>query len=220
MKSKVPHEDDGGCLYVDSTHRRCASDVSNSCVNRSEMQCGHISSFRAKDGMVGRQCTSCLHEETRQRIERSQSQTTSGIIKLMETITRRPSSAPDGPSFSEYANEFISHLGGIKEVAIKTAVVTDAVLTSNDSKPKDKMDAVGKVISILSLIHKTKTDPIDVSSLDVERLTDDLKKYAKELMVTSREFRAELLSDPEVRQVMLSEAGVTLIDEFELEYSP
>lgn len=217
--ASIVHEDDGGCLYVDETHRRCAADVSTSCVNRSEMECGHISSFKPRESTsnkVRTKCTACVFEETRLMNERAQTNAATGIIKMMEAITRRPSAAGGGPSFSDYASEFVEHFGGVKNIAIKTASVTDEVLSNELSKPKDKLDAVGKVISILSLIHKTKPEPIDVSSLDVERLTDDLKKYAKELMVTSSEFRTELLADPDVRRAM----GVTVIEEFELEHTP
>jgi len=216
----IVHEDDGGCLYVDATHRRCAADICPKCVNRSEMECGHLSSFRARESSSDKvrvKCTACVFEETRLHNEKSQNLAATGIIKMMEAITRRPSSAAGGgPSFSDYASEFVEHFGGVKNIAIKTATVTDEVLSNELAKPKDKLDAVGKVISILSLIHKTKPDPIDVSSLDVERLTDDLRKYAKELMVTSSEFRDELLADPDVRRAM----GVTVIEEFELEHTP
>ena len=57
----------------------------------------------------------------------------------------------------------------------------------------------------------------------METLTGDLKKYAKELVLTSAEFRAELLSDPDVREMLLNDSGVTVIEaeantEFEQEY--
>jgi hypothetical protein len=111
-------------------------------------------------------------------------------------------------------------MGGIEETANKTAAVTNEILTSEDCRPKEKLEAVGRITSILSLLHKTKQEPIDISSLDIENLTEDLKKYAKELVLTSKEFREELLADPDVRKIMLLDTGVTVVDEFELEYSP
>jgi len=153
-------------------------------------------------------------------VTKSKENTATGIIKIMETMIKRPVAGSEGPSLIDFANQFIQHMGGIEETANKTAAVTNEILTSEDSRPKEKLEAVGRITSILSLLHKTKQEPIDISSLDIENLTEDLKKYAKELVLTSKEFREELLADPDVRKIMLLDTGVTVVDEFELEYSP
>ena len=219
-KKFTSQTDDGGCLYVDATHRRCVAEISESCVNLSDMRCGHISAFTAPANMIYDRCIKCRAYENKMYVKKAKETTATGIIKIMETMIKRPVAGSEGPSLIDFANQFIHHMGGIEETANKTAAVTNEILTSEDCRPKEKLEAVGRITSILSLLHKTKQEPIDISSLDIENLTEDLKKYAKELVLTSKEFREELLADPDVRKIMLLDTGVTVVDEFELEYSP
>jgi len=220
----VVHKPDGGCLYVDKTHRRCNSEISESCVNHSDLRCGHISTFATPTvGKVYSVCNKCRVEEKKLAVTKRTGDTANGIIKMMEAMIKRPVAGSNGPSFTEFANQLVSKMGGIESTSNKTADVLSEILDNEESRPKDKLEAVGRITQILSLLHRTKQDPIDISSLDIETLTDDIKKYAKELVLTSAEFRAELLADPDVREMLLNEAGVTVIEaetntEFEQEY--
>ena len=78
--------------------------------------------------------------------------------------------------------------------------------------PGDKLTAIRAVMSFTVNTAKLQGTPVDLSSLSDDDLFMLLLEPAKQLLLENADFRTELLNDPEVRRVLLEDAGVDLIE--------
>jgi len=61
-------------------------------------------------------------------------------------------------------------------------------------------------------LENTKKNSVDLSQLTDEELQDILMEPAKELLMSSKEFRKQMLDHPDVRALFAKDTGVTILD--------
>jgi len=205
-------------MYVDERLRRCPRceavkglsnfqpKADNSCKPR-----------RDPEGRVTWLCQSCRGEEWKMAKEikqaelgQAKAQACRELVKAVSSATRRTQLEEAAPTPGGGMRRLIKAAGG--EDAFWDASGESLIDIVKNGEPGDKLTAIRAVMSFSVNTAKLQGTPVDLSSLSDDDLFMLLLEPARQLLLENADFRTELLNDPEVRRVLLEDAGVDLIE--------
>lgn len=132
------------------------------------------------------------------------------LVKAVSSATRRTQLEEAAPTPGGGMRRLIKAAGG--EDAFWDASGESLIEIVKNGDPGDKLTAIRAVMSFTINTAKLQGTPVDLSSLSDDDLFMLLLEPAKQLLLENADFRTELLNDPEVRRVLLEDAGVDLIE--------
>lgn len=199
-KVMVIHGDDDDAMYVSDDCRRCGS-------------CDKIKpikSFRQSQKRVSIDCKECLKDSTEVNAIATQASSDDLLATALARATGRRTLMEATLKFPDGVKSVFTHLGG-EDAAYKRIAGSMGRALDDENADVGRKAAMG-LLGIVALAEKQAGDPIDLSELSDEDRMMILMEPAKQLILSSMEFRRLLLNDPEIRGALLSEAGVDVLE--------
>lgn len=216
QEDTIKHDRSDEC-YVDEWTRRCPR-----CSEPKQLH-----AFRPEDGKprvssdITPLCNVCreairIEGSVEQRelkkvaaIERS-ADAVQSLGAMLNNVGKRRVIEEACPSLVDGVRAVMRHLGGEDEFWKLSTTALKECLQSE--KHDIKIKAVSTAFGFVRDGNKMQGDPVDFNDVDDDQLMQLLFEPAKRLLMSSAEFRAELLNDPEVRRMFLSDLNVEVLD--------
>lgn len=193
-------------MYVDEEHRRCV-------VCNEIKLLKHFDMIECDEGYkVIHECNLCVEKSRAATAIAKRASSAEAVAKAMSKAIRRPMATQEGPSLTDYATNIFKEFGGSDVVAKEVARVAKESFTNNRSDPKTAATYARLITDMLSVLHRNKDEPLDLSQLSEDDLFTVLMEPAKTLILTDKSFVDHLLADTDVRSLLLKELGVLVVE--------
>lgn len=193
-------------MYVDEGHRKCIV-----CDQIKLLK--HFDMIECDEGFkVIQECNLCVEKSRAATAIARRASSAEAVAKAMSKAIKRPLVTQEGPSLTEYATTIFKEFGGLDVVSKEVARVAKESLTNNRTDPKTAALYTRLITDMLSVLHRNKDEPLDLSQLSEDDLFTVLMEPAKTLILTDKSFVDHLLSDPEIRAMLLKELGVLVVE--------
>lgn len=189
-------------LYVDENKRRCPECDEIKLIEKFEYS---PSTWRVS--VTCRECNRKVLEIKRATEEASADRQ---LAKALTTVTGRRVLIEQGKTAADALKSVMKGNGGHRRLYAKVAKVLSRGLDDVD------IEVALKTVTTINNMQKESDratmEPVDISSLTDEDKMLILHEPAKNLLMTSPAFLKSLLSDPEIRSLVLAEIGVTVLE--------
>lgn len=136
--------------------------------------------------------------------------TSDALVNALSRPTKRNALQAACPEPVDALNIAFEQGGGINTVFGNVGEALTNVL--KEGTPDSKLKASQVWINFLLQTKKLEAERPDLSQFSDDDLFSILQEPAKHMLLTDAEFRKELLNDPEVREALLGELGVELVE--------
>lgn len=193
-------------MYVDEEHRRCI-------VCNEIKLLKHYDMIECDEGYrVIQECNLCVEKSRAATAIAKRASSAEAVGKAMAKAIRRPLATQEGPALAEYSVGIFKEFGGMDTVTKEIARVAKESLQNNKSDPKTAATYARLITDMLSVLHRNKDEPLDLSQLSDDDMFTVLMEPAKTLILTDKSFVDHLLADTDVRSMLLKELGVLVVE--------
>lgn len=206
MYKRIRHGDPDDTLWISATERFCAT-----CGKQKHFREFHWDGVPDSSLMVTPDCKLCFKELKTMEQKQKELKTDDALASALARASGRRKLLDAAPRSADCLNSMIKDMGGFAKVSKRLARAVNRGLRHEDAEVGLK--AANTMIGLVTTSEKLTGDPIDLSELTDEDRVMILMEPAKMLIMQNAEFRQQLLNDPEVRRILLGDAGIQVLEE-------
>lgn len=200
---KVEHGSEDDTLYVDIDERQCSN-----CNNVKLLGSFY---YNSKTRQTTVECRKCIEDRNAVRATTQEAAASQALAKVIQTQTGRKALSKVAAATSVDAMNIILESSGGVEAHYKR-IARALKRTLRDPDPEVSIKGVRAALGFQRDVDKVQSEQVDVSGISAEEKLDIMRPYAVAMILEDAQFRAMLVNDPEIRNLLLADLGVTVIE--------